>query len=102
VFKIVRSTEATPSDLEELITNHIKSMDGIGPETEEATTAANNLKTLMEARAIEDQIEKPWRPSADTVATVAGSLLGIAAILSFEKAHVITTKSLSLIMRPKS
>lgn len=102
VFKIVRSREEDPTDLERLITSHISSMDGIGPETEECTTAATNLKTLMEARLIEDQIEKPWRPSADTVVTVAGSIAGIVAILTFEKANVITTKSLSLIMRPKS
>ena len=90
------------SDLEKLITTHIAVMDGIGPETEEYTAQANNLKTLMETRAIEDSIEKPWRPSADTVVTVAGSILGIVAILTFEKANVITSKSLSFVLKPRS
>ena len=97
-----RNRAEDPTDLELLITSHIESMDGIGPETEEATIAASNLKTLMEARAIEDNIEKPWRPSADTVVLVAGNILGIGAILLFEQKGVITSKALSLLMKPKT
>lgn len=96
MFKLTNSKEED-SDLETLITNHIAVMDGIGPETEEYTVQANNLKTLMETRKIEAEIEKPWRPSADTVVSVAGSIIGIVAILTFEKANVITTKSLSFV-----
>ena len=97
-----RNRAEDPTDLELLITSHIASMDGIGPETEEATIAASNLKTLMEARAIEDNIEKPWRPSADTVVLAAGNILGIGAILLFEQKGVITSKALSLLMKPKT
>jgi hypothetical protein len=100
VFKFNREPEEL-TDLEKLITAHIAVMDGIGPETDEYTAQANNLKTLMEARALEATIEKPWRPSADSVVLVAGNILGIVAILSFEKANVVTTKALSLVMKPK-
>jgi hypothetical protein len=97
-----RNSEPPPlTDLERLISDHIEKMDGIGPETEEYTAQADNLKTLMETRAIEVTIEKPWRPSADTVALVAGNLLGIVAILTFEKANVITTKGLSQVLKPR-
>lgn len=97
-----RKQEVEDSDLEQLITSHISSMDGIGPETEEYTISSNNLKTLMEAREIEEKIDTPWRPSADTVALVAGNLLGILAILTFEKANVITSKSLSFVLKQKN
>lgn len=89
------------TDLEKLITKHIESMDGLGSETEDYTAQAANLKVLMEVRQLEDQIEKPSRPSADTLALIAGNLAGIALILSFEKANVITSKGLSFIMKPK-
>ena len=69
--------------------------------SEEYTAAVANLKVLVECRAIEDQIEKPWRPSADVVATVAGNIFGIIAILGFEKANVITSKGLALVIKPK-
>ena len=89
------------TDLEEAITeliSEIRSMEGA---SEEYTAATANLKVLLEVRAIEDQIEKPWRPSADVVATVVGNLAGIIAILGFEKANVITSKGLALVIKPK-
>jgi hypothetical protein len=39
--------------------------------------------------------------SKDALITVAGNLAGIVLILGFEKSHVITTKALSFIMKPK-
>lgn len=89
------------SDLEVVITDLISEMAGHDGNSEEYTQMCANLKTLAETRAIEDDIEKPNRPSADTIALVAGNLLGIAAILTFEKVNVITSKSLGFVMKPK-
>ena len=89
------------TDLEDAITNLISELAGMEGGSEEYTAAVANLKVLMETRAIEDQIEKPWRPSADVVATVTGNILGIIAILGFEKANVITSKGLALVIKPK-
>lgn len=100
MFKI-RKTEETHSDLEEAITDLISELRGHDAHAEEYTAAAANLKTLMETREIEEEIEKPWRPDANTVAVVAGNILGIVAILTFEKANVITSKSLSMILKPR-
>ena len=100
MFKL-SSTPDEPTDLETAITDLISEMKGYDGHSEEYTAMSSNLKTLMEARSLEDNIDKPWRPSADTVALVAGNILGIVAILTFEKANVITTKSLSLIMKPR-
>ena len=91
-----------PTDLEEAITALISELRGVDGHSEEYTAMTANLKTLIETRSIEDGIEKPYRPSADTVAVVAGNILGIIAILGFEKANVITSKSLSLVIKPKN
>jgi hypothetical protein len=94
---------AEMTDLDKLITKHIEAMDGIGPETEEYAAQAANLKVLMETRAIEvEKIDpKPWRPSADAVVAAGASILGIVAILSFEKANVLTSKALTFAVKPK-
>lgn len=91
------------TDLQVAITEAIAGLKGLDDGSEEYARAATALKTLMEARAIEvEKIEKsPWLPSADTVVTVAGSLFGIIAILSFEKANVITSKALNFVAKPK-
>jgi hypothetical protein len=90
-------------DLNLAITECISGLRGMGDGTEEYVRAATALKTLIEARAIEiDKIDKSsWMPSADTVVTVAGSLLGVISILTFEKWNVITTKALTFAIKPK-
>jgi hypothetical protein len=100
VFGLFEKTDEK-TKLTELIDEHLTSMTGIGLETEEATTTVNNLKVLMETRKIESEIDRSWRPSADTVVTVAGSLLGIVSILTFEKANIISSKALNFVMKPK-
>jgi hypothetical protein len=43
----------------------------------------------------------PNTVSKDALIAVAGNLIGIVAILGFEKSHVITTKALNFIMKTK-
>jgi hypothetical protein len=98
VFGIKKNvTEFT--DIQELIDSHISSMKHMSPGNEEYTEASNSLKTLMESRQIEEETDNPWRPSADSVMLVAGNILGIVAILTFEKANVITSKSMNFVMK---
>lgn len=41
--------------------------------------------------------ERSWKPSPDAVVAAAGSVLGILAILHYEKASAITSKALSFV-----
>jgi hypothetical protein len=90
-----------PSDLQEEITRVIMTMSDQNPETEEYTTMVSNLKVLVEARQLDEATDTPYRPSADTMLSVGGSILGIVLILGFEKANVITSKGLSFIPKIK-
>ena len=90
-----------PSHLEELITETISGMQGLSPDTEEFSRAANSLKTLVEARAVEDECEKDNRPSADQVVAAITNIVGIVLILGFEKSNVLTSKALPFITRPR-
>lgn len=44
---------------------------------------------------------KPDRVSKDTLLTVIANLAGIGLILSYEHAHVVTSKALSFVMKTR-
>jgi len=56
---------------------------------------ADNLTKLYKLR--EHDARK--RVSPDTLALVAGNLLGIAMIVGHERAHIITTKALNFVQK---
>ncbi len=110
------------NELEELIVNHIAAMASMTEGSEEYTAAADQLKTLMETRKIDqetdkideeaeklaqetrqiqDQIDNPWRPSADQLVTAGATLVAVTAMLAFEMRGVITSKTFSWIPKPR-
>lgn len=131
------------NELEALIINHIAAMASMTEGSEEYTAAANQLKTLMEARKIDqetdkideetikiaretemldveaeklqyefqkiaeetrqitDQIDNPWRPSADQLLAAGTTFMTIAALLAFEMRGVITSKTFGWIPKPR-
>lgn len=91
--------EEKPSVLDPVINDLISELAGYDAGGELYTTAASNLKTLIEAKALE---AKPDRVSKDTVAVVVANVVGIAMILFFEQNNVITSKSMSLLNRPRT
>lgn len=84
--------------LETTIDTLISEMAGHEGSTEEYTKMADNLETLYKLKAE----EAPDRIKLDTIAVVAGNLLGILIIVGFEKSHVMTSKALSSLLKPKN
>lgn len=67
------------------------------PGSNEYTIAAQNLKVLCEART-----KKPaFLVDPDTVLIVVGNIVGILMILQYERFNVVSTRALSLIVKPK-
>lgn len=66
------------------------------PSTDEYTHAAQNLKTLCEARAK----KQAFAIEPDILIAAGVNLLGIVLILRHEQFNVVTTKAMSFI-RPK-
>jgi hypothetical protein len=87
--------EKKQTKLEKEIAALLDRMASTDATSEEYSTMASNLKRLYEAK----QYEKDRRVSADTIAVVAGNLLGIALILGYEKINVITSKALSFVIK---
>jgi hypothetical protein len=83
--------------LDETIANLISELAGLETGSELHVAAVNSLKVLMEARTADKAAAKPATLSPDMIASIAANLLGIVAILGFEKANVVTSKSLSFV-----
>jgi hypothetical protein len=65
------------------------------PDSTEYAAIAKNLEMLCKAKSH----EHCRGISPDTIAAIAGNLLGIVLILGYEKANVITSKALGFVIR---
>lgn len=91
------SREVT-SIYDEPITKVLEELRVQSVETEEWSTAMRHLETLTKLKAD----EKPKRVSRDTMAMVAGNLLGILVIVAYEQKHVMGSQGLKQLLKPKS
>ena len=90
-----------PHPLDDVIEHAISELEGMDAGSEERTRAVESLKTLMELRAA-DKASKKFNVNPDVITAGAMQLVGIFAILGFEKANVITTKALGFVPKVKS
>lgn len=84
-------------ELDESITSLISDLAGLDSDSDAYIAAITALKALMEARNADKAEARANSLSAESVAKIAANLLGIGLILGFEKANVLTTKSLSFV-----
>lgn len=82
--------------LEKEIGSILEYLEGQSPESDEYAKAMDNLDKLVKLKAV----AKP-KVGKEVIITVAGNLIGIVAILGFEKANILTSKALSMIIKPK-
>lgn len=69
-------------------------IDKHGPEY---TKLVEHLETLYKLK--EKEVSPRERINVNTVLTVAGSLLSVGVIVGYERAHVLTSKALSHIVK---
>ena len=62
-------------------------------------TTPDQVEELMELLEKRKSLDEKPKISPDTMAVVAGNLLGILLILTYEKANVITSKALGFVLR---
>lgn len=94
--------KTTTHELDETIAKLIENLEGMAVGDEIHTNAVASLKILMETRAAElAAANRPWI-NPDVIVHSTAHLIGIGLILGFEKANVITSKSLSFVPRIRS
>lgn len=83
------------TNLEKEIDRILKEAEYLNPNSEEYTKIAENVERLYKAKSY----ERVRNVSPDTIAVIAGNLLGIALILGYEQSHVITSKALGFVLK---
>ena len=85
------------SKLDEPIDRLLREMPNLKPDSPEYAKVVTQLEKLIKLQSE----EQSGRISPDTLAVVAGNLLGILTIVIYEQKHVMVSKALGLILRSK-
>lgn len=93
MFKLFTKKDRS-SSLEKEIEAVIKKMSALEPDSKEYTAIADNLEKLYSAKSKDNS-----RISPDTIAIIAGNLLGIVLILGYEKTNIVTSKAMGFVLR---
>lgn len=83
------------SGLERAIDNLLFDMSKNQCDSAEYAKMVVQLNTLYKLK----EVDVPKRVSPDTLAIVAGNLLGILLIVGHEKAHVVTSKAINFVLK---
>lgn len=86
------------SDLDGPIAQLKAELAAYTPDDPEWQAAMSRLEGLIELR---DKTTSKKKISPDTLAIVAGNLLGILVIVGYEHSHVMVSKASGFIIRPK-
>lgn len=86
-----------PHILDAPIDKLLSEMETYSPETSEYKNAIKQLDRLMKMKAKSGRKQV----SPDTILIVVGNLLGIGIIVIYEQKHVLVSKALSYILKPK-
>lgn len=81
--------------LDDEINRLIKELSLLQPDSDEYVKISDNLKMLCQARETKD----PGGISMETLLAVGANLIGLIAILNFEKTGVITSKAMNWIWK---
>jgi hypothetical protein len=84
------------SYLDDQIETVLIDMQRSSPSSEQYAKALTSLERLTRMKE-----DKKVKVSPDTVLVVLGNLLGIGIIVGFEKSHVIGSKALPFVFKPK-
>lgn len=90
------TNDEEPTPVDDLIDAVLEEMKTYGPSDPEYGAALEKLERLHELKTKNRQ--KPI--SRDTLAIVAGNLLGILLIVAYEQKHVLSSKGMNQIIRP--
>lgn len=93
IKKIINKDENLNKEIDRVLTL-MSNADPTSTEYADLTDSLSKLYTLKESSSKN-------RLSKDTMAVVAGNLLGIVMIVGHERAHVVTSKAIAFVMKAR-
>lgn len=87
--------------LTKAIDSLLEEMSDLNGDDPEYAKMADQLTKLYALKEIDHKVESNSRVSADTLAVVGANLAGILMIVGHERANVVTSKALSLLLKLK-
>ena len=90
-----KKTPSEKTELEKAIEKVLFEMDEYTSDMDEYARMVDQLEKLYKLK----DIDKPTRVSADTVAMITANLVGIAMIIGYERANILTSKALSVLFK---
>jgi hypothetical protein len=97
----VRIGSPKPHRLDKAINSAIEALEGVDELDPDYSKLTAHLKTLIDLKAIDTDTNRKTQISADQKAAIIANLVGIVAIMSFERTNVITTKAFGFIRQPR-
>lgn len=94
-----RFVKKKPSILDEPIEKVLTGMNTYDPSDPEYQVLMDHLERLTRLKEVENS---RFRVTPDTMAIVAGNLMGILIIVAYEQRHVMVSKGLGFILKPRS
>lgn len=91
-------TNESDTPIDEHITDVLTEMKTVGVNSDRYPDLMTYLERLHEVKAR----QRRDSVSPDTLALIAGNLMGILLIVAYEQKHVMTSKGLAQLLRPKS
>lgn len=95
MFEIFKKEQK--SIVDEPIEKVLDEMNVYGPDSEEYERMLGYLERLNQVKANEPK----HRISPDTMAIVLGNLIGIMIIVIYEQKHVLVSKGVNFVLKPK-
>lgn len=94
-----KKTKEERPGLEKAIDDALMELAGLNADSEEYAKVLEKIERLYKLLEPSPEPSKPV--SKDALLMVAGNLAGIALILGYERAHVITSKALGFIIKSR-
>lgn len=94
-----RKPKPEPTALETVLENAISELAGHDPDSDEYAKILKQIETIHGMTTSDKK-----KPSIDpnTALVVAGNLVGVIAVISYERLHVIGSKAVGLLLKPKA
>ena len=96
-----KKSSTNKDGLTKAIDSLLEEMSDLNGDDPEYAKMADQLTKLYALKEVDYRVESNSRVSMDTMAVVGANLAGILMIVGHERANVVTSKALSLLMKLK-